>query len=185
MNPLYPLLLCSSALPPVQLPSGRRCADHRRPPPASHASTRRLLHAPDPFSLLAVVPYVRHGFPRAPAGRHLIAAEESPPRSLRPLSLARTSTTQASTFRFFSSFANSRAPNPNSTAAFLLPLRQQSALPWAAATRHLSPPPTPVRASPIPYSCSSTPCCPPIAARVLSPTSAAVAAFGLTVGSSL
>jgi hypothetical protein len=37
----------------------------------------------------------------------------------------------------------------------------------------------------IPCSCSSTPCCPPIAAGAPSPTSAGVAAFGLTVGSSL
>jgi hypothetical protein len=88
--------------------------------------------------------------PRAPAGRHLIVAEESPPRSLRPLSLARTSTTQASTFRSSSPFANSRAPDPNPTAASLLPLRQRSALPWAAATRHPSPPSTPVRAFPFP-----------------------------------
>jgi hypothetical protein len=36
----------------------------------------------------------------------------------------------------------------------------------------------------VPYSCSSTPCCPPIAAGAPLPTSAAIAALSLTMGSS-
>jgi hypothetical protein len=75
LNPLCPLLLCSFALPPMQLPSDGRCADHRRPPPASRAPTRRLLHAPDSFSPSLSCPTCATASPE-----HLPATTASSPR---------------------------------------------------------------------------------------------------------
>jgi hypothetical protein len=152
---LSPTLLCS-ALPPAVLPL--------RPPlcrPSPSTSCFLFLHAsasssPGPVPLPCWPPARAPRLPRASAGCHLLVTMESSPQSLNSLSLARNSTTLTSTSRSSRAFVNSRAPDPRSTAASLLLLRQRTASP-CNHHRASSAPINPRASFPVAHSCSRPP----------------------------
>jgi hypothetical protein len=115
------------------------------PLPMHHPS---LAHRRSPSSLscparTTVAPNAR----RPPPHRHRGEPTSKPP----DFYLLRAPTPQESPHPIFPDFlGNSWAPNPHPTAASPFQLWPRSALPWAATTRHPSPPSTPVGTSPFP-----------------------------------
>jgi hypothetical protein len=108
-------LLCSPAagsaspLPPLyRRRSATSCWDHLHASPSS---------SPGPVPLPWWPPARAPRLPRASAGRHLLVAVDSPPRSLNSRSLARNSITSTPTFCSSSSSTQFRALDPHSTAA--------------------------------------------------------------------
>jgi hypothetical protein len=178
-------LLCSAS-------SCRRCS---HPPPAAavQIAVVHLLLLPHPRVILSSSPPL---FPpccpclRAPRLPELYSAATSPSlwraHSEPQTSISRTHQHYTSLYipflRFLGQFSSTRPKlhvRPSSPPPATLGI--------AVGSRHQAPlvPINPRTSFPVPCSCSSTPCCPPIAAGAPLPTSAAVATFGLTVGSSL
>jgi hypothetical protein len=88
--------------------------------------------------------------PRMPVGRHLIATVENPGQALELLSFARTNTARVYTSFFLEFLGISQMPNPHPVVASPSQRRPCSASPWAATTKHSSPPSTPIATSPCP-----------------------------------
>jgi hypothetical protein len=177
-------LLCSASSCRQCSSPGCRRAGPRRPPPTSPSSTRHPHLEPGSGSLPVVLICARHGCrssARPPPHRRRGEPTAEPQTSISRAHQHYTSL-YIPFLRFPCQFSNTR-PKPHCRSSSPPP----ATLGIAVGSRHQAPlaPINPRASFPIPCSCSSTPCCPPIAAEAPSPTSATVAAFGLTVGSSL
>jgi hypothetical protein len=162
----------------------RRSTAAAAPPPVGITSTRRPLPLPVQFLSPGGLPRAHHDYPERPP-----AATSSSPWTAHREALILGLSRATASLQCLPSVLPVPVPNFEHSTHIPPPLSSLApathGIPVGSHHRTSSVPIHPHASFPVAHQCSSTSFCLPIATGTSSPTSATVAAFGLTVGSTI